>query len=189
MGVVKGRPYLAGVQDFAAVYGVRGPQVSQWVTRGALDYAHAVIVSGSPYWLLSFVRDFGPARRRPVDPDPAVLDRLVGEQSPGWWASSVEELPPIIGMQEAQALFGVPQRSIADRVGKGIWIQPDYRLSGSPLWLLETVLEAEAPAARTVSWVPDPAVVAALRAGTYDGPGSSIVPRGPAARRAADAGG
>ncbi|MFD3658720.1 hypothetical protein [Streptomyces sp. NPDC058620] len=80
----KRRPFLAGVQDFAAVYGVRGPQVSQWVTRGALTYEHAVIVSGSPYWLLSYVKEFGPARARPKEPIESVLNELVEQQSPGW---------------------------------------------------------------------------------------------------------
>ncbi|MFE5089474.1 hypothetical protein ACFRCI_03550 [Streptomyces sp. NPDC056638] len=186
-GTEKRRPYLAGVQDFAAVYDVRGPQVSQWVTRGALTYEHAVIVSGSPYWLLSYVKEFGPARTRPKEPNETVLAELVEQQSPGWWAKSVGELPPIVGMQECEALFGVSQRSLADRVGKGIWIMPDYRLSGSPLWLLDTVLEAEPPASRTVQWVADPVVVAALRERRYEGPGSVIVPRGPAARKRADA--
>lgn len=61
----------------------------------------------------------------------------------------------------------------------------DYQLSGSPLWLLDTLIEA-APQmqakSRTVPWVINAQVQAALRQKRYTGPGSVIVPRGLAAK-------
>ncbi|WP_326604274.1 hypothetical protein [Streptomyces sp. NBC_01800] len=184
------KAFLAGRQEFAALYGVKGPQVTQWLTRGALNYDHAVIVSGSPYWLLSFVRGFGKTRPRPRELDQAVLRQIVAEQEPGVWAQTVAEVPPLLGLQEATQLFGVAsQQSMAAMVRKGPFTVPaDYQLSGSKLWLLDTLIEA-APEmqakSRTLPWAINTQVAAALRQGRYTGPGSVIVPRGPSAAKAA----
>jgi hypothetical protein len=70
-------------------------------------------------------------------------------------------------------------------VRQGRFVPADYQLSGSPLWLLGTLIDA-APAiqekSRTVSWAIDPRVQAALQQRRYAGPGSVIVPRGLAAK-------
>jgi hypothetical protein len=180
------KPFLAGRQEFGALYGVKAPQVTQWVARGALDYDRAVIVSGSPYWLLSFVRGFGATTPRPKQVDGAALAALVAAQEPGWWAETKDELPPVLGLQETTALFGMTtQQNLSAFVRQGKFLAPDYQLSGSPLWLLDTLIEG-APTmrakARTLSWAVDPEVEAALRQKRYDGPGAVIVPRGPAAK-------
>ncbi|MEU6318080.1 hypothetical protein [Streptomyces sp. NPDC047009] len=182
------KPFLAGRQEFAALYGVQGPQVTKWLGRGALDYKHALIVSGSPYWLLSFVRDYGQTQTRSKELDTRVLKQLVAEQEPGVWARSVNEVPPLVGLQEATQLFGLSsQQNLSAVVRQGRFVPADYRLSGSPLWLLDTLIEA-APdiraKSRTVMWAIVPQVEAALRQGRYTGPGSVIVPRGPAAAKA-----
>ncbi|MFF3493751.1 hypothetical protein ACFYWS_20630 [Streptomyces sp. NPDC002795] len=182
------KPFLAGRQEFGAAYGVNPTQVTQWVARGALDYERAVIVSGSPYWLLSFVKDYGQSRPRPKQVDEGVLDRLAAEQEPGWWAKDVDELPPVVGLQEVTQLFGMTsQQNMSAFVRQDKFLQADYQLSGSPLWLLDTVVEG-APQlqakARTLSWAVDPQVEAALRQRRYDGPGSRIVARGLAAKKA-----
>jgi hypothetical protein len=71
-------------------------------------------------------------------------------------------------------------------VSTGRFRPADYTLSGSPIWLLEPVVE-DAPAlqagARGVEWAINEKVLAALRDGSYDGPGARIVPRGRAASK------
>ncbi len=182
------KPFLAGRQEFAALYGVKPTQVTQWVARGVLNYEHAVIVSGSPYWLLSFARGFGQMTPRPKELDQRVLQQLVVEQEPGEWARSVEDMPPVLGLQEATALFGLSsQQNLSAVVRQGRFAPADYQLSGSPLWLLDTLIEA-APEiqakSRSVMWAVVPQVEAALRQRRYTGPGSVIVPRGRAAKAA-----
>lgn len=180
------KPFLAGRQEFAALYGVKPAQVTQWLARDVLNYDRAVIVSGSPYWLLSFVRGFGQMTPRPKELNQLVLNRILAEQEPGVWAQSVDEVPPLLGLQEATQLFGLSsQQNLSAVVRQGRFAPADYQLSGSPLWLLDTLIEA-APEfqakSRTLSWAIDPQVHAALRQKRYTGPGSAIVPRGPAAK-------
>ncbi|MEU4095512.1 hypothetical protein [Streptomyces sp. NPDC026673] len=180
------KPFLVGRQEFAALYGVKATQVTQWVGRGVLGYEHAVIVSGSPYWLLSFAQGYGQAQPRPKELDRRVLHQLVAAQEPGVWASSVKEVPPLLGLQETTQLFGLSsQQNLSAVVRQGRFAPADYQLSGSPLWLLDTLIEA-APdlraKSRSVMWAIVPQIEAALRQGRYDGPGSSIVPRGLAAK-------
>ncbi|MEU6421149.1 hypothetical protein [Streptomyces spiralis] len=186
--MVAKKAFLAGRQEFAALYGVRAQQVTTWLARGALNYDHAVIVSGSPYWLLSFVRDFGSMTPRGKELDQRLLKQLVASQEPGVWARAKAEIPPVLGLQEATALFGLSsQQNLSAVVRQGRFVAPDYQLSGSPLWLLDTLIEA-APEirakSRTVMWAIVPQVEAALRQGRYTGPGSVIVPRGKAAAKA-----
>ncbi|MFE4424415.1 hypothetical protein [Streptomyces sp. NPDC056817] len=183
--VVAGKPFLVGRKEFAALYGVKPTVVTQWVVRGGLDYEHAVIVSGSPYWLLSFARGYGQTRPRPKALDERALQQVVASQEPGVWARSKDEVPPLVGLQEAVQLFGMSsQQNLSAVVRQGRFAPADYRLSGSPLWLLDTIIEA-APdlraKSRTVMWAIVPQVEAALRQGRYTGPGSTVVPRGPAA--------
>ncbi|MFD3456854.1 hypothetical protein ACFWVC_32345 [Streptomyces sp. NPDC058691] len=180
---------MAGRQEFAAVYGVKGTQITQWLGRGVMNYDHAVIVSGSPYWLMSFVRDFGKRMPRPKQTDDRVVQQILAEQEPGEWATSVAEVPPLLGLQETTQLFGLSsQQNMSAVFRKGGFVPPDYSLSGSPIWLLDTLVDVAAPMmqarARTVSWAVDPQVEAAFRQKRYTGPGSVIVPRGLAAKRA-----
>ncbi|MFI5799081.1 hypothetical protein [Streptomyces sp. NPDC051677] len=186
--MVAGKPFLAGRQEFAALYRVKPTQVTQWVARGVLNYEQAVIVSGSPYWLLSFARGFGQMTPRPKELDERSLQQLVAAQEPGVWARSVDELPPLLGLQEATQLFSLSsQQNLSAVVRQGRFVSADYQLSGSPLWLLDTLIEA-APEiqakSRTVMWAIVPQVEAALRQRRYTGPGSVIIPRGHAAAKA-----
>ncbi|MFI7136593.1 hypothetical protein ACIBQ5_02135 [Streptomyces massasporeus] len=184
------KPYLAGGAEFAVLYGVKRLQVSQWISRDhTLDYRYAKIISGSPYWLLQFVKRFGETTPRPRQLNAAELDRLVKEQSPGYWVSEVEQLPPLVGQAELAALFQLADGALVRKaMSTGRFRPADYTLSGSPIWLLEPVVQ-DAPAlqasARGVEWAIDQQVLAALRNGTYDGPGSKIIPRGRAANKPA----
>ncbi|XUM00291.1 hypothetical protein ACQ86F_25610 [Streptomyces venezuelae ATCC 10712] len=184
------KPYLVGGAEFAELYDVKRLQVSQWISRDrTLDYRYAKIISGSPYWLLQFAKGFGETTPRPRHLNDAVLARLIASQEPGYWVSEVSQLPPLVGHAELTTLFGVSRPLLRDALDSGRLRPADYTLSGSPIWLLEPVV-AEAPTlkvgARSADWSMDEAVLAALRTGSYDGPGSKIVPRGRAAGKAAN---
>ncbi|MFD6343630.1 hypothetical protein ACFWF9_02745 [Streptomyces roseolus] len=181
------KPLLVGSKEFAALYGVRPLQVSQWIGRGTLTYEQARIVSGSPYWPMAFARDFGESTPRRRELYEGELERLVAEQAPARWVKDVSDLPPLVGQQEGVALFGLPSAVLLTQQAKpGKPIEPDWVLSGSPLWLLDTLVAA-APAlqahARSVAWEVDREVEAALRNGSYSGPGSAIRKRGPGASK------
>lgn len=185
------KPYLAGGAEFAALYDVKRLQVSQWISRDhTLDYRYAKIISGSPYWLLQFVKGFGQTTPRTKHLNETVLARLVKEQDPGYWVGEVDQLPPLVGQAELVALFRLPSGALLRKaVSTGRFRPADYTLSGSPIWLLEPVVE-DVPAlqagARGVDWAVDETVLAALRDGTYEGPGARIVPRGKAASKSAN---
>ncbi|WP_063734402.1 hypothetical protein [Streptomyces sp. RTd22] len=182
------KPYLVGGAEFAALYDVKRLQVSQWISRDhTLDYQYAKIISGSPYWLLRFATRFGETTPRRRELNGAELSRIQRQQSPGYWVSEVADLPPLVGQGELVALFRLSSGALLRKAIKTGRFRPaDYTLSGSPIWLLEPVVE-DAPVlqagARGVEWAIDERVLVALRDGSYDGPGSRIVPRGKAARQ------
>ncbi|MFJ4684698.1 hypothetical protein [Streptomyces sp. NPDC088789] len=188
-GAVARKPYLVGGTEFAALYDVRRLQVSQWISRDhTLDYRYAKIISGSPYWLLQFAKQFGETTPRPRRLNVAEVERIVQSQSPGYWVGELDRLPPLVGQAELVALFKLPSSALLRKAtGTGRFRPADYTLSGSPIWLLEQVVE-DAPAlqagARGVDWAVDEKVLSALRDGSYDGPGSKIIPRGRAASKA-----
>ncbi|MFI1436527.1 hypothetical protein [Streptomyces lydicus] len=181
------KPYLAGGAEFAALYDVKRLQVSQWISRDhTLDYRYAKIISGSPYWLLQFVKGFGQTTPRTKHLNEVELARLIKEQDPGYWVGEVDQLPPLVGQAELVSLFRLPSGALLRKaVGTGRFRPADYTLSGSPIWLLEPVM-GDVPAlqagARGVDWAVDEKVLAALREGNYEGPGAKIVPRGKVAR-------
>jgi hypothetical protein len=184
------KPYLVGHREFAALYGVEPQMVSQWLapSRGVLDPATAIVVSGVRYWPLGFACRFGTTTARPKLLDERYKNRLMAEQGWGWEADSRDQLPPIVGQQEIIELFRLPsQGTLAATIASGRFPEEDWLLSGSRLWLLDTVTEA-APKlrenARSLPWEIDEQVASALRAGTYDGPGSVVLSRGRYARKA-----
>ncbi|ORT54292.1 hypothetical protein [Streptomyces sp. CB03238] len=183
------KPYLVGHQEFAALYGVEAQMVGQWLapSRGVLDPATAIVVSGVRYWPLGFACRFGQTTARPKTLHIRVKERLIAEQGEGWEADLGDELPPIVGQQEIIEMFHLPaQGNLATTIASGRFPEEDWLLSGSRLWLLDTVLDA-VPAlresARSLPWDVDEEVIAALRAGTYDGPGSKVLTRGRHARK------
>ncbi len=184
------KPYMVGHQEFAALYRVDPKQVAQWLapSRGVLDPSTALVVSGVRYWPLGFAARWGAttARFRQVDLDAKA--RIIADQGEGWEPDVGDELPPIVGQQEIIEVFHLPaQGNLATTIATGRFAEHDWLLSGSKLWMLETVLDA-VPAlrrsARSLPWDVDEAVVTALRDGTYDGPGSRVLTRGRHARRA-----
>ena len=184
-----GKPYLVGHQEFAALYGVEPHIVSQWLSsrRRVLAPSTALVVSGLRYWPLGFAARFGAMADRFKQVDVRVKARLVAEQGRGWEPDLGHELPPIVGQHEIVQLFGLKsQANLTATISSGRFPPADWRLSGSKLWLLETVIEAVPhlqARARTVPWTVDEGVAEALREGTYDGPGSRVASRGPYARK------
>ncbi|MER8002086.1 hypothetical protein [Streptomyces sp. NPDC095613] len=187
--MVRRKPFLVGHQEFAALYRVEAQMVSQWMSRGraVLDPATAIVVSGVRYWPLGFAARFGQMTPRPKPLDVRVKERLIEEQRPGWEPDSRDQLPPIVGQQEVVALFRLPSQSnLATTVGTGRFPAPDWVLSGSPLWLLDTVLDAVSAlreTARALAWEVDEDVLAVLREGRYEGPGAVVLTRGRWARK------
>lgn len=185
------RLYLVGHQEFAALYGVKPPQVSQWLQRKVLTDEEALVVSGVRYWTLRGALEFGPSATRPRHPDMSVALEIAAAQEPAGGSTGLpaleemarrSDLPPIVGQQEIQQIFGaVPQGTLATAAAAGRLAPPRWRLSGSPLWLLDDVLMSVPDlqsGARSLAWLPDEAVLARLRDGTYDGPGSVVHSRG-----------
>ncbi|MFJ9617824.1 hypothetical protein [Streptomyces noursei] len=183
------KPYLVGHQEFAALYGVEPQMVTQWLapSRGVLDPATAIVVSGVRYWPLGFACRFGKTTPRPKLLDVRFRERLIAEQGAGWEPDLGDELPPIVGQHEIIELFHLSsQGTLATRIAQGGFPEQDWQLSGSRLWLLDTVIAAVPElraSARSVPWEVDEKVEAALRAGTYDGPGSVVLTRGRHARK------
>ncbi|MFC8449502.1 hypothetical protein [Kitasatospora sp. NPDC057223] len=180
---------IVGAQEFAAVYDGPARNTAQWIHRGALDYSDAVIVSGRAYWPLGAAVAFGERTERKKTPNMGYVEQLVAEQAPGRsvrtaLAVRAADLPPIVGIQEILALTGedpTKAKLVTDAVTKGVFPEPDWRLSGSPLWLLPNALAGldrmrERPRSRPLEVIPE--VLAALENGTYDGPGSQILTRG-----------
>ncbi|NEC21801.1 hypothetical protein [Streptomyces parvus] len=179
------KPYLVGHQEFARLYCVDPKQVAQWLSpsRGSvLDPSTAVVVSGVRYWPLGFAAGWGAttARFRQVDYDAKA--QIIAEQGEGWEPHRADELPPIVGQHEIIQIFGLPaQGTLATTIASGRFPAHDWLLSGSMLWMLDTVLDAAdmlRASARSLPWEVDERIVAALRDGTYDGPGSRVLTRG-----------
>ncbi|WP_406172266.1 hypothetical protein [Streptomyces sp. NBC_00996] len=182
------KPWLVGHQEFAALYGVEAKRVAKWLSPSlaTLDPATAIVVSGVRYWPLGFACRYGNTTPRFKQIHMRVKERLIAEQGEGWEADSRDQLPPIVGQQEIIELFHLPsQGNLATAIATGRFPEADWLLSGSRLWLLDTVIKA-APAlresARSLPWEPDETVAEALRTGTYDGPGSVVLTRGRHAR-------
>lgn len=182
---VVAKPLIVGRKEFAKIYNVAQTAVSDlWVPRGLVSYEDAAIVSGKPFWPGGLAVDFAlPPGSRGRQLDETLLTELEKEQGATSRPKSKGELPPLVGLQEYGALFGVTQQVVASARRRGGEMLPaeDYLLSGSPLWMLSTVLDAASETmkhSRKGTWQLQEKVVEALREGRYDGPGSSIAARG-----------
>lgn len=182
------KPLIVGRKEFAKIYNVAPTAVSdRWIPAGIVSYEDAVIVSGKPYWPGGLAVDFAlPPGSRGRQLDEALLAQLTEEQQATVRPMKKGELPPLVGLQEYAALFGVSQHVAANARNRGGGMLPseDYVLGGSPVWLLSTVLEGAEHTmtqSRGGVWQLQEDVAAALREGRYDGPGAAISARGKAA--------
>ncbi|MFD3667202.1 hypothetical protein [Streptomyces sp. NPDC058672] len=183
------KPLLFGRMEIGRAYNIKPAAVSNnWVYKGILTYEDAVIVSGKPVWPGGLVIALAlPPGSRGRQLDEQELVALEEEQKAGVRPKKRGELPPLVGAQEYAQLFGVSEFTVSSAAlsGSGQMPVPDYELSGSKVWLLDTVL-AHAPKTMEMSrkkiWVLRDEVAAALSEGRYDGPGSFFSQRGNRAR-------
>ncbi|UQA93682.1 hypothetical protein [Streptomyces halobius] len=187
------KPLLCGRMEIGRVYNIGASAISNnWVYKGILSYEDAVIVSGKPYWPGGLVVALAlPPGSRGRQLDERELAALEAEQGAGVRPMKKGELPPLVGAQEYAELFGVTQVAVgqAARGGAGQLPEADYILSGSNLWLLDTVLdsaEVTMQKSRKGLWVLRDEVAAALREGRYEGPGSFLSQRGNKAQSASE---
>ncbi|MFH9425180.1 hypothetical protein [Streptomyces sp. NPDC017529] len=185
------KPLLFGRKEIARVYNIAPTAVSdRWVPAGILTYEDAAIVSGKPFWPGGLVVDVAlPPGGKGRQLDEGLLEKVVEEQQATSRPKKKGELPPLVGTQEYGELFGVGEVAAAQAATRSTGMLPpaDYVLSGSRLWLLETVLDAAdvtMQKSRKSTWQLRQDVADALRAGRYDGPGSFIAKRGVAAKKA-----
>lgn len=183
------KPLLFGRMEIGRVYNIKPAAVSNnWVYKGILAYEDAVIVSGKPVWPGGLVLALAlPPGSRGRQLDEQELAALEEEQKAGVRPMKRGELPPLVGAQEYGQLFGVSEFTVSSAAlsDSGQMPAPDYELSGSKVWLLDTVL-AHAPKTMEMSrkkiWVLRDDVAEALGEGRYDGPGSFFSQRGNKAR-------
>ncbi|MEV1046067.1 hypothetical protein [Streptomyces sp. NPDC049916] len=131
------KPYLLGHAEIASLYGVERQTSQKWKTDGTLAEPDLVI-SGNPYWLLTTVLQLS------VDGSREVTEQRLAEYEasiPGGSRTDPEEqLPVIVGIMEVAKMLGRDKQAISRWRHRKQIAASDYELSGSPLWLMETVL-------------------------------------------------
>ncbi|WP_370665878.1 hypothetical protein [Streptomyces sp. IBSBF 2507] len=151
-------PFLLGHAEIAFLFHVERQTSQRWRTAGTLAEPD-LIASGNPYWLL------GTAMRLDGEGDRiADRERLATYKAGvphGYDPEDKENLPVVVGIQEAARVFGQNAQTISRWRNRHKIAQADLLVSGSPLWLLETILDDARQRQRTVV----ASEVAALRAG------------------------
>lgn len=153
-------PFLLGHAEIAALYGLERQTSQKWRTDGTLG-APDLVVSGNPYWLLPTVLQLHEAGGRE-----ASAQRLAEYESgipQGYRADDTQSLPPIVGIKEVALLLGKGDQTISKWRHRKTIAEADLVLSGSPLWLLETILADAALRGRPVA----PGVVERIQAGEH----------------------
>ncbi|KPI15647.1 hypothetical protein OK074_2092 [Actinobacteria bacterium OK074] len=130
-------PYLLGHAEIASLYDVERQTSQLWKTRGVLGDPD-VVVSGNPYWLLATVLRLAEDGSRAYLP--ARLKEYKAGIDGGYEADDPAELPDIVGLKEIPWVFGKKYMDVYQwRVRRSLTPE-DAVVSGSPLWLLDTVL-------------------------------------------------
>ncbi|MFC9131412.1 hypothetical protein ACFT4A_31865 [Streptomyces sp. NPDC057099] len=151
-------PFLLGHSEIAFLFHVERQTSQRWRTEGTLDEPD-LIASGNPYWLLSTVMQLDAEGDRRVD-----RERLATYEAGiplGYNLEDKEQLPVVVGIQEAARVLGQDAQAISRWRNRQKIAKADLLVSGSPLWLLETIL-ADAPQRQRTIVASE---VAALRAG------------------------
>lgn len=130
-------PYLLGHGEIASLYGVERQTSQLWKTRGVLGEPD-VVISGNPYWLLPTVLGLELSGTREVQAD-RVKEYKAGVTG-GYVIEDAAELPPVIGLKEIPWIFGKKYMDVYQWRVRGSLAAEDATVSGSPLWLLDTVL-------------------------------------------------
>ncbi|WP_328769445.1 hypothetical protein [Streptomyces sp. NBC_00286] len=139
-------PYLLGHAEIAFLYGVERQTSQLWKTRGVLREPDAVI-SGNPYWLLPTV--LGLAEDGAREYLPGRLKEYKAGIDGGYEVADAAELPDIVGLKEIPWVFGKKYMDVYQWRVRKSFAAEDAMVSGSPLWLLGTVLKDAEQRGRT----------------------------------------
>ncbi|MER5223840.1 hypothetical protein [Streptomyces flaveus] len=131
-------PYLLGHGEIASLYGVERQTSQLWKTRGVLGEPD-VVISGNPYWLLKTV--FGLADDGVREYSAERLKEYKAGIDGGYAVDDVAELPDIVGLKEIPWIFGKKYMDVYQWRVRKSFVPEDAMISGSPLWLLDTVLQ------------------------------------------------
>jgi hypothetical protein len=151
-------PFLLGHAEIAFLFHVERQTSQRWRTAGTLSEPD-LIASGNPYWLLSTVMRLDGEGDRIAD-----RERLATYKAGiphGYDPEDKGNLPVVVGIQEAARVLGQNAQTISRWRNRHKIAEADLLVSGSPLWLLETILDDARQRQRTVV----ASEVAALRAG------------------------
>ncbi|WP_316749261.1 hypothetical protein [Streptomyces herbicida] len=131
-------PYLLGHAEIAFLYGVERQTSQLWKTRGVLGEPD-VVISGNPYWLLPTVLGLAEDGTREYLPER--LKEYKAGIDGGYEVKDAAELPDIVGLKEIPWVFGKKYMDVYQWRVRRSFASEDAMISGSPLWLLDTVLE------------------------------------------------
>lgn len=130
-------PYLVGHTEIAALFGIERQTSQKWRTDGILGEPD-LIASGNPYWLLHTVLQLDGHSGREI------TERRLAQYKatiPGGYSfTDSKELPALAGIKEAALVLRVDERAIARWRNRRTIADEDLKLSGSPLWLLDTLI-------------------------------------------------
>lgn len=139
-------PYLLGHAEVASLFHVERQTSQKWRADGTLAEPD-LIASGNPYWLLETVLRLDAGERR-ID-----QERLASYRASiprGREVKDRQQLPIILGIQEAGRVLGRDAQTISRWRHRGRLADADLVLSGSPLWLLQTILDDAVQRERTI---------------------------------------
>ncbi|MEU0443811.1 hypothetical protein ABZ202_29465 [Streptomyces sp. NPDC006186] len=139
-------PYLLGHAEIAFLYGVERQTSQLWKTRGVLGEPDAVI-SGNPYWLLPTVLGLSEDGSREFDVQR--LKEYKVQITGGYEVGDPADLPAIVGLKEIPWIFGKKYMDVYQWRVRKSFAPEDAVISGSPLWLLDTVLQDAEQRGRT----------------------------------------
>ncbi|MFI1563841.1 hypothetical protein ACH4ZX_12410 [Streptomyces sp. NPDC020490] len=130
-------PYLLGHAEIAFLYGVERQTSQLWKTRGVLGEPD-VVISGNPYWLLPTVLGLAEDGTREYLPER--LEEYKAGIDGGYEVRDAAKLPDLVGLKEIPWIFGKKYMDVYQWRVRKSFAPEDAVISGSPLWLLDTVL-------------------------------------------------
>lgn len=131
-------PFLLGHAEIAFLYQVERQTSQKWRSEGTLGEPD-LIASGNPYWLLSTALQLSVEGDRDVDQERLTAYK-VGIPN-GYALQEQDQLPVILGIQEVSRVLGRDAQAVSRWRNRQRIVEPDLVLSGSPLWLLETIVD------------------------------------------------
>ena len=140
-------PFLLGHAEIASLYRVERQTSQKWRTEGALA-APDLIASGNPYWLLATVLQIDGVGDRRV-----AQNRLTSYKASipgGYDVQDEQDLPVVLGIQEVARVLARDAQAISRWRNRRQIAEADLVLSGSPLWLLSSILNDAQQRQRTI---------------------------------------